>query len=121
MIELLGIDNVMFHVGDLETAIPFYESCGFVLKFRVDEKQMALFDIGPEGPGLVIRTDEGSPAGRLWVEVRNADDVRQTLLERGTASSRIETATGITCEIVDPFGNRIGFADYSKRPDLARH
>ncbi|TJW10060.1 MAG: VOC family protein [Mesorhizobium sp.] len=120
MIELLGIDNVMFHVGDLETAIPFYESCGFVLKFRVDEKQMALFDIGPEGPGLVIRTDEGSPAGRLWVEVRNADEVRQKLLTKGLTSSPIETATGITCEIVDHFGNCIGFADYSKRPDLAR-
>lgn len=120
MIELLGIDNVMFHVGDLETAIPFYESCGFVLKFRVDEKQMALFDIGLEGPGLVIRTDEGSPGGRLWVEVRNADETRQALLARGTASTRIETATGVTCEISDPFGNRIGFADYSKRPELAR-
>ena len=120
MIKLLGIDNVMFHVGDLETAIPFYKSCGFVLKFRVDEKQMALFDIGPEGPGLVIRTDQGSPGGRLWVEVRNADETRQALVARGTASTRIDTAPGVSCVFSVPFGFRFGFAVFCFWPELAR-
>ena len=119
-IDLLGIDNVMFNVGDLDEAIRFYEGCGFVLKFRVDEKRMALLVIGSEGPGLVLRTDEGSPGGRLWVEVRDAEKVRQILMGEGASPIRIETATGVTCEMCDPFGNRIGFADYSKMPALAR-
>lgn len=119
-IDILGIDNVVFHVADLDAAILFYERCGFALKFEVQDKQMALFDIGHESPGLILRVDEGSPGGRLWVEVRDAEKVRQSLIDVGMEPVRIETATGVTCEVDDPFGNRLGFADYSKMPQLGR-
>lgn len=119
-IELLGIDNVMFRVDDLDRAIAFYEGCGFVLKFRVEEKRMALLMIGTEEPGLVLRNDEGMPGGRLWVEVRDAVEVAAILTRKGLATRRIETATGITCEVQDPWGNVVGFADYTRMPALAR-
>lgn len=119
-IELLGIDNVMFRVDDLDAAVAFYELCGFRLKFRADEKGMVLLAIGWEEPGLVLRVDEGMPGGRLWVEVRDADAVAAILAGHGIAARRIETATGITCEAQDPWGNLVGFADYTRLSALAR-
>ena len=35
--------------------------------------------------------------------------------------NEIETKTGITFEVKDPDGNVIGFADYSKQPELGRN
>lgn len=118
-IEPLGIDNVMFAVADLDMAIRFYERCGFVLKFRLDAANTALFAIGDEAPGLMLR---GGAEGRghLWVEVNDALIVADALRGAGLEARMIETATGRTCEVPDPFGNVIGFADYSKRPDLGR-
>lgn len=119
-IELLGIDNILFHVADLDAGVAFYRRCGFSLKFHLPEKRMALFAIGAEAPGLVLRSDEGGPGGWLWVEVRDAMHVQQLFAADGVESIMIETATGLTCEICDPFGNRLGFADYRKMPALAR-
>lgn len=117
--ELLGVDNVLFAVRELAGSIAFYEACGFVLKFKVEAAGMALFLIGAEEPGLLIRVGEGG-AGKLWVEVHQADEVATMLSDAGITSTRLETRTGITVEATDPSGNIIGFADYSKRPELAR-
>jgi hypothetical protein len=38
----------------------------------------------------------------------------------GIATGQLETMTGITVEATDPSGNVVGFADYSKRPEMAR-
>jgi catechol 2,3-dioxygenase-like lactoylglutathione lyase family enzyme len=117
--ELLGIDNVLFAVRELDHTVAFYEACGFVLKFRVDGAGMALFSIGAEEPGLLVRVGEGG-TGKFWVEVHNADDVAVQLSAAGIPTTRIETTTGITVEAIDPSGNVVGFADYSKRPEMAR-
>ena len=121
MIEPLGIDNVFFTVADLASAVAFYDRCGLTLKFHIDAAKIALFSIGTEEPGLMLREGEGSGAGRLWVEVADAEMVSIELAANGIASERLQTATGITVEVTDPSGNVIGFADYSKRPELARH
>jgi len=121
VIEPLGIDNVFFTVADLGSAVAFYERCGLTLKFRIDAAKIALFSIGPEEPGLMLREGEGPGAGRLWVEVADAETVNIELAANGIAAQRLETATGVTVEVADPSGNVIGFADYSKRPELARH
>jgi catechol 2,3-dioxygenase-like lactoylglutathione lyase family enzyme len=110
MPELLGIDNVLFAVRDLDEAVGFYETCGFALRFKVEAAGMALFAIGGE---------EGA-GGRLWVEVRDADAVAAELMAAGIATARIETMTGITVEAADASGNVVGFADYSRRPEMAR-
>lgn len=120
-IEPLGIDNVFFRVDELDAALDFYRTCGLRLKFRLDDKNMALLDIGAETSGLMLRTDEGVVGGRLWLEVEDAGTVATVLAEAGIETRAIVTATGVTCEAMDPSGNVIGFADYSKRPDLARN
>lgn len=116
----LGIDNVFFAVGDLDAALDFYARCGLRLKFRVDVAQMALLSIGGEEPGLVLRQGEGIGGGRLWVEVADAELAGAELNALGIPTERIETTTGVTVEATDPWGNVIGFADYAKRPELAR-
>ncbi len=118
-IELKGIDNVLFAVRELTPSIAFYEACGFTLKFKVGAAGIALFAIGAEEPGLLIRAGDGS-AGKFWVEVRDADAVAAELKAAGIATSRLETMTGITVEATDPSGNVVGFADYSKKPEMAR-
>lgn len=119
MPELLGIDNVLFAVRDLEGAVTFYQTCGFVLKFKVPQARMALLSIGAEEPGLLLRAGDGG-VGKLWVEVKSADAVATELKAKGIATARLETMTGVTVEATDPSGNVIGFADYSKRPEMAR-
>ena len=119
MPELRGIDNVLFAVRELDAAVRFYTACGFGLKFRIDAAGMALFTIGGEEPGLMLRVGEGGP-GRFWVEVRDADAAAAELNATGIVTSRLKTMTGMTVEATDPSGNVVGFADYSKRPELAR-
>lgn len=121
-IELLGIDNVLFDVKDLDAAVAFYTGCGFRLRWRSDEKAIALFSIGREAPGLLVRR-RVSPHGTgcLWVEVADASEAASVLETAGIQTVRIETTTGLTCEACDPSGNRIGFADYTRNRGLARH
>ena len=121
MIQPLGIDNVFFTVTNLGEAVAFYERCGLTLKFRIDAARIALFAIGSEEPGLMLREGEGVGAGRLWLEVADAEMVSIELGANGIASQRLETATGVTVEVADPSGNIVGFADYSKRRELGRH
>jgi len=116
----LGIDNVFFAVGDLDAALDFYRRCGLGVKFRLDAAHMALLTIGAEEPGLVVREGDSIGGGRLWVEVADAEMAAAELNALGILTERLETATGITVEATDPWGNVIGFADYSKRPELAR-
>ena len=120
MVEPLGIDNVFFSVADFDTAVSFYARCGLKLKFRIDTAKMALFSIGGEEPGLLLREGEAVGAGRLWLEVADAELVGIELAANGITAQRLETATGVTVEVTDPSGNVVGFADYFKRPELAR-
>lgn len=114
--EILGIDNIFIQVGSLEEAIRFYETLGFVLKFKIPRINAALFNIGNEEPGLMLFENKEPKPSRFWVEVVSALEA-QKMLSKG---SMIETATGLTFEVLDPWGNIIGFADYSKKKELAR-
>ena len=77
--ELLGFDNVLLPVGDLDEAVAFYGRAGFGVAFRLDEAGIALLKVGKETPGLLLRMEEAlgqrppewaSP--RVWLEVRDA-------------------------------------------------
>jgi predicted enzyme related to lactoylglutathione lyase len=127
--ELLGFDNVLLPVGDLGTAVEFYERAGFVVGFRFDEAGIALLKVGGETPGILLRQEEGLghrpppwPAPRVWIEVADAPKAAHTLAASGIPllDDPFSVATGWTAEIADPWGNVIGFTDYSKRPELGR-
>ncbi|MDT0570397.1 VOC family protein [Streptomyces sp. DSM 3412] len=127
--DLLGFDNVLLPVGDLAEAVSFYERAGFEVAFRLDEAGIAGLKVGKETPGLLLRVDEelrhrppvwGS--ARVWLEVRDAREAARALAAAGVPplDAAFSVATGWTVEFADPWGNVIGFTDYSKRPELAR-
>ncbi|WP_238016959.1 VOC family protein [Dactylosporangium sp. AC04546] len=116
MIEVLGVDNVLFGVGDLDAAVDFYGgTLGLPLAFRLDEPGVALFRLGPETPGLLVRRSGGPQRARVWLEV---PDARAVAAELGADPFRV--ATGWTVEVADLWGNVVGFTDYSTMPERGR-
>ncbi|MDQ0992625.1 VOC family protein [Streptomyces sp. V3I7] len=127
--ELLGFDNVVLPVGDLGEAVVFYERAGFEVGFRFDEGGLALLRVGGETPGILLRTEEDFgrrpppwPAVRVWLEVPDARTAARRLAGAGVTAldEPFSCATGWTVELADPWGNVLGFTDYTKRPELAR-
>jgi len=108
--QVLGIDNVLVPVGDLSTAKEFYATkLGLGVKFEVPNAGLALFTIGDEAPGIMVRVDPqtGSgtaPAMRLWLEVSDARVAAQELTGRGVEllAEPFEVGTGWTVEVADP-------------------
>jgi len=128
-ITVLGVDNVLFTVGDLDEAVTFYTALGLPLAFRMDERGIALFRLGGEPAGLLVRrgeisaaTGSGDGRPRLWLEVADARVVARTLRETGVAAlaDPFPVATGWTVEVADPWGNVIGFTDYTTMPERGR-
>ncbi|MFI2643069.1 VOC family protein [Streptomyces sp. NPDC018610] len=127
--ELLGFDNVLLPVGDLDEAVRFYGRAGFEVAFRLDEAGIALLKVGGETPGILLRTEEALghrtppwPSPRLWLEVPDARAAARELTRAQIAllDEPAAVATGWTVEIADPWGNVLGFTDYTKRPELGR-
>ncbi|MEU6377736.1 VOC family protein [Streptomyces sp. NPDC046909] len=127
--ELLGFDNLLLPVGDLGEAVGFYERAGFAVAFRLDEAGIALLKVGGETPGILLRQEEAIghrpppwPSPRVWLEVPDARVAARELRKAGTPllDEPFPVATGWTVEVADPWGNVIGFTDYTKRPELGR-
>lgn len=119
--KVLGIDNVLFGVGELAQAVEFYSSrIGLPVKFEVAEAGIAAFRIGREEPGLLVRAKPAEP--RVWFEVQDARQFADELGQRGVEllARPFEVHTGWAFEIADPWGNVIGFTDYLKDPARAR-
>jgi catechol 2,3-dioxygenase-like lactoylglutathione lyase family enzyme len=126
MNEHLGIDNVLFEVGDLETARAHYSVLGFEEHFALPAAGVVGYKIGPERPGLLIRAAIGikpaEPGGaHLWVEVPDALALAATLDGAVPFSTHPKTIrTGWVFEIADPWGNVVGFTDYVLDSSRAR-
>ncbi|MFJ7148820.1 VOC family protein [Streptomyces sp. NPDC100445] len=127
--ELLGLDNVLLPVGDLGEAVAYYERAGFTVGFRFDEGGLALLKVGAETPGILLQAEEQLghrsppwPSARIWLEVPDARAAARELAAAGIAplDEVAQGATGWTVEIADPWGNVLGFTDYTKRPQLGR-
>lgn len=125
--EILGIDHVVFTVGDLSEAVKFYERVGLRLQFHSEQASAAVMVISEEHPNLLLKKAEGkNPANieqpRFWVEVADAQEALRELREKGfrlAAEPRFATV-GWLVEIVDPWGNVMGFIDYKHQPHFGR-
>jgi predicted enzyme related to lactoylglutathione lyase len=127
--ELLGFDNVLLPVGDLGEAVGFYERAGLTVTFRLDEAGIAVLRVGGETPGILLKLEEALdhrpppwPSPRVWLEVPDARVAARELQKVGIAllDEPASVSTGWTVEIADPWGNILGFTDYTKRPELGR-
>ena len=129
-LDILGVDNVLFAVGDFARAREFYGNrLGLELKFEFDEVGILGFRLGPEEPGLVVRVQpdlaerSNDPASaRVWLEVPDARAAGAQLIEAGLepVGEAPEIPTGWMIEFADPWGNVVGLTDYVKQPERGR-
>ncbi|GAA3221441.1 hypothetical protein GCM10020256_28240 [Streptomyces thermocoprophilus] len=70
----------------------------------------------------VLHRPPGWPCPRLWIEVPDARAMGERLAAAGIPplEEPFSVATGWTVEVADPWGNVVGFTDYTKRPELGR-
>ncbi len=117
-----GYDNFFLPAADLEKGRQFYgDALGLPVKFDFSAHGLLAFNVGDEEPAIILRSHPGTKPSILF----EVDDVRATyakLKEKGIVflSEPYEINTGLAAEFEDPFGNRLGITDYSKRPELAR-
>jgi predicted enzyme related to lactoylglutathione lyase len=127
-ITVLGLDNVLLDVGDLEAAKGFYGGrLGLGVKFDFPDAGVVGFRLGDEEAGLVVRAGAVAPgpprsSPRLWLEVPDARAAGKALAEAGVAllGEPRELRTGWLVEVADPWGNVVGLTDYLLAPERAR-
>jgi len=127
-IGVLGVDNVLLEVGDLEVARSFYGGkLGLGVKFDFPEAGIIGFRLGDEEPGLVVRAAGVGPAPprpspTVWLEVADARAAAAALAAAGVAplGEPRELRTGWLVEVADPWGNLVGLTDYVNAPERAR-
>lgn len=123
--KVLGLDNVFMSVGDLDEAEAFYRDVvGLPVAKRFAAMRTILFQVGAETPGLGIcaLSDPRSGDQKIWFEVADARAAAAELAAKGVASLAppFPIPTGWAFEIRDPWGNVLGFTDYTLRPGLGR-
>jgi predicted enzyme related to lactoylglutathione lyase len=124
-VKVLGVDNVFVPVGDLARAVEFYRDIvGLPVAKRFDDIGMVLFRIGTEAPGLGVGVTDAPHGGgqKVWLEVSDARGAAEELATHGVTplTAPFAIPTGWAFEVRDPWGNIIGFTDYTTRPDLGR-
>ena len=127
-ITVLGLDNVLLDVGDLEVAKGFYGGrLGLGVKFDFPDAGVVGFRLGDEEAGLVVRAGDVAPgpprpSPRLWLEVPDARAAGKALAAAGVAllGEPRELRTGWLVEVADPWGNVVGLTDYLLAPERAR-
>ena len=82
--------------------------------------------ISEEHPNLLLLKGATKPSGleqpRLWIEVLDAQAALEELKEKGIqlASEPRHVTVGWLAETVDPWGNVLGFIDYTSQPHFGR-
>jgi predicted enzyme related to lactoylglutathione lyase len=124
--EMLGIDNIVFTVGDISKAVEFYLKLGLKLQFQSEQAGAAVMIISDEHPNLLLLKGEVAKGGlehpRLWIEVKDAKMATEELKGKGFQFARepLLIPTGWLAEVADPWGNIIGFNDYHLQPQFGR-
>jgi len=113
-------DNFFMGVRNLAEARKYYENIlGLELKFDFSQKGMIAFNIGDEEPAIILKDESVFPNMKptIWFEVENVENEYNKLKENGVKflSEPFEIMTGMAVEFEDPFGNRLGITDYTKK------
>src|SRR5450631_2928617 len=118
---LKNYDNFFLPAADLTSAREFYgDTLGLPVKFDFSARGMLAFRVGDEEAAIILRNHtDVKPA--IWFEVDDVNITYSELREKGLRflSEPYEIFTGLAVEFEDPFGNRLGITDYSKKPELS--
>jgi len=113
-------DNFFLPANNLDKAKQFYnEVLGLPVKFDFPDAGMTAYKVGEQEPAIIVKDTHKFPDIKptIWFVV---DDVKVEYLklkEKGVVflSEPFDIYTGLAVEFEDPFGNRLGITDYSKK------
>jgi len=113
-------DNFFLPVNDLDKAKKFYNKIlGFSIKFDFSDAGMTAFKVGEQEPAIILKDTKKFPNTKptIWFVVENVRNEYKKLKEKDIRfiSEPFEIHTGLAVEFEDPFGNRLGITDYSKK------
>jgi predicted enzyme related to lactoylglutathione lyase len=112
-------DNFFLPSHDLKKGKEFYqEMLGLPIKFDFSDMGMIAFKVGGNEPAIILKDTAKFPETKptIWFVVDNVKEEYKRLKAKGLQflSEPFEIHTGIAVEFEDPFGNKLGLADYSK-------
>lgn len=113
-------DNFFLGVNNLTEARRYYQTVlGLQLKFDFSAKGMVAFKVGDEEPAIILKDENIFPNMKptIWFEVEDVETDYKRLKENGVKflSEPFQIMTGMAVEFEDPFGNRLGITDYTKK------
>jgi predicted enzyme related to lactoylglutathione lyase len=107
-------DNFFLPVADLRQGTEFYRDVlGLPVKFSFPGQGMTAFRVGDAEPAIILNAaPDAAPA--IWFEVADVQQEHQRLTAGGVrfVKEPFRIRTGWAAEFLDPFGNRLGIADY---------
>ncbi len=112
-------DNFFLPVSDLEKAKEYYHRLGLSVKFDFTDNGMVAYKVGSQEPAIILKDTKKFPDVKptIWFVVENVKEEYEKLKSNGIIflSEPFEIHTGLAVEFEDPFGNRLGITDYSKK------
>jgi predicted enzyme related to lactoylglutathione lyase len=115
-------DNFFLPVNDLKMAKEYYQKLGLSIKFDFSDNGMVAYRVGSQEPAIILKDTNRFPNAKptIWFVVDDVHSEYQRLKEKGISflSEPFEIHTGLAVEFEDPFGNRLGITDYSKRKSV---
>ncbi len=113
-------DNFFLPANNLELAKDFYKNIlGLSVKFDFSERGMVAFKVGEQEPAIIIKDTNKFKKMKptMWFLVDNVKEKYEELKEKGIKflSEPFQIPTGMAVEFEDPFENRLGITDYSKK------
>jgi predicted enzyme related to lactoylglutathione lyase len=112
-------DNFFLPVNNLIEAKDFYLKIGLSVKFDFSDKGMLAFNMENEEPAIILKDVNKFPEAKptIWFVVDDVKKEYKKMNEHGISflSEPFQILTGLAVEFEDPFGNRLGITDYSKK------
>ncbi|HMK94745.1 MAG TPA: VOC family protein [Candidatus Limnocylindrales bacterium] len=113
-------DNFFLPASDLRKGKEFYQDLlKLPVKFDFSNMGMVAFKVGENEPAIILKDTSKFPDSKptIWFVVDSVREEYERLSAKGLRflSEPFEIHTGMAVEFEDPFGNRLGITDYSKR------
>jgi predicted enzyme related to lactoylglutathione lyase len=113
-------DNFFLPSNNLKMGKTFYQDLlGLPIRFDFSDMGMVAFKVGDNEPAIILKDIAKFPETKptIWFAVENVQEEYNRLKAKGLQfiSAPFEIHTGMAVEFEDPFGNRLGLTDYTKR------
>jgi predicted enzyme related to lactoylglutathione lyase len=116
---MINYDNFFLPVDNLAKAREYYQNLGLSIKFDFSDRGMLAFRVGDQEPAIILKDIHTFPDTKpaIWFVVDSVVEEYKNLKSKGVKflSEPFEIHTGLAVEFEDPFGNRLGITDYSKK------